>query len=71
MPRKRRRMQRGECRLVVGPGKVDTEGRNKDGRRRGEEGEGGEKKKKKGERKKTEEKMGSQLFFRLACTPYR
>lgn len=64
MPRKRRRVQRGECRLVDGPSGVDTEGRS-EGRR------GGKKKKerKKREReKKTEEKMGSQLFFRLACT---
>lgn len=62
MPRKRRRVQRDECRLVDGPSEVDTVGKNKD--RRGRE------KKRRGKkgRKKAEEKMGSQLFFRLACT---
>lgn len=32
IPRKRRPVQRGKCRLVDGPSEVDTEGRNKDGR---------------------------------------
>lgn len=65
MPRKRRRAQRGECRLVDGPSEVGTAGRNKD------RGGGGEKKRRGNEKKgreKTGEKMGSQLFFRLACT---
>lgn len=62
MPRKRSRVQRDECRLVDGPSEVDTEGKNKD--RRGVE------KRRRGKRrkKKPKEKMGSQLFFRLACT---
>lgn len=65
MPRKRRRAQRGECRLVDGPSEVGTAGRNKDRRGRREEEKGETRKK---GREKTGEKMGSQLFFRLACT---
>lgn len=46
MPRKRRRVQRGECRLVDGPSEVGIEGRNKDGRE-GEKRREGKKKKEK------------------------
>lgn len=49
-----------ERRLVDGPSDVDAVGRNKDGRAR----RGGEEEKERG----GEKKMGSQLFFRLACT---
>lgn len=48
MPRKRRRAQRGECRLVDGPSEVGTAGRNKDRR-------GGEKKRR-GKQEKRERK---------------
>lgn len=55
MPRKRRRVQRGECRLVDGPSEVDTEGRKRD-RRAGERRRRRGEKKKKGERKKWRKK---------------
>lgn len=51
MPRKRRRVQKDECRLVDGPSEVDTEGKNKDERGRGEKGRrGGKKRKKRGKK---------------------
>lgn len=58
MPRKQKWVQRGECRLVDGPSKVDTEGRMNEEKRRERKG-----KKEKRERKKNEGKNGKSVIL--------